>query len=303
MISCPICKKNTIKFIARFRTKSPIFSGCNLLNCLICDMVFTSPMPSDAVLSQYNASYFSTAHSGKPSNQSDLAFFSGIARLRLAFVNCFLESRQIKVNRVFELGPGLGYFAKCWMEQYPGSNYSVVETDGSCHKTLEALGINIVEFSDLTPSDLVVMSHVLEHVSDPISFINSTTYRLRKGGAIFIEVPCQDWKHKKFHEPHILFFDKKSIRFLLDKLGFGDIQVSYYGRPIVELCSRSRLYDKLIAIRGKLINWGVVSPFSKIENGLEILNSPLERAMVRPFLAHRESKDPAWWLRVMARKL
>ena len=303
MITCPVCKNNFIKSTAPFRAKSPVFSGCQRITCLICDMVFAAPMPSDEELSNYNTTYFSTAHSGKPSNPTSLAFYSGIARLRLAFVNRFLDTHQISVSRVFELGPGLGYFAKSWIEQYPASNYSVFETDSSCHKSLVALGANLVELSNLTPSDLVVMSHVLEHVSDPVSFINSTTRGLRKGGAIFIEVPCQDWKHKKFDEPHILFFDKKSIRFLLDKLGFDDIQVSYYGQPISELCSRSLLYDKLMTIRERLINWGIVGPFSKMEDGLEILNSPLEQAMVSPFLAHRESKEPAWWLRVMARKI
>ncbi len=303
MITCPVCKNNSTKFIAPFRAKSPVFFGCQLTTCLICDMVFAAPMPSDAALSNYNTTYFSTAHSGKPSSPSALAFFSGIARLRIAFVNRFLDAHQIRVSRIFELGPGLGYFAKSWMEEYPASNYSVIETDSSCHKSLEALGIKLVEFSDLVTSDLVVMSHVLEHVSDPAAFINSTTRGLRKGGAIFIEVPCQDWKHKKLDEPHVLFFEKKSIQFLLNKLGFGDIQVSYYGQPISELCSRSRLYDKLMSIRGRLINWGFVRPFSKMEDGLEILKSPLERAIVRPFLAHRESNDPAWWLRVMAIKI
>lgn len=303
MMTCPVCDNNSTKDIAIYRSKTPVFSGCSRATCASCEMVYATPMPPEPVLSKYNARYFSAAHAGKPSSLIALAFFSGIARLRLAFVKRFLEGHQIPVNHVLEFGPGLGFFAKSFKELYPSSIYSVVETDSSCHKSLQALGVQIVEASNIDSCDLVVMSHVLEHVSDPVTFLHSATRGLRQGGAIFIEVPCQDWKHKALDEPHVLFFEKKSMQLLLARLGFDDIQVGYYGQSIRSLCSRSWLHNKLMAIRGKLISLGVISPFSTMEEGLEPLSCPLERAMVKPFLAHYESDEPAWWLRVFARKV
>jgi hypothetical protein len=303
MMACPVCGNSSTKDIATFRSQNPVFSGCLRATCTSCDMVYATPMPPESALSEYNARYFSAAHAGKPSSLAALAFFSGIARLRLAFVKRFLDGHHIAVNHVLEFGPGLGFFAKSWKELHPLSAYSVVETDSSCHKSLQALGAQIVEASNIGPSDLVVMSHVLEHVSDPVAFLHSATRRLRRGGAVFIEVPCQDWKHKALDEPHVLFFEKKSIQLLLARLGFDDIQASYYGQPIRVLCSRSWLHNKLMAIRGKLIGLGVISPFSTMAAGLEPLIYPIERAVVKPFLAHRESDEPAWWLRVVARKL
>jgi hypothetical protein len=303
MMACPVCGNNSTKDIAIFRSQNPVFSGCSRATCSSCDMVYATPMPSESALSEYNARYFSSAHSGKPSSPLALAFFSGIARLRLAFVKRFLERHQIVVNHILEFGPGLGFFAKSWKELYPSSIYSVVETDSSCHKSLQALGAQIVDAPNISPSDLVVMSHVLEHVPDPVAFMHSATRGLRQGGAVFIEVPCQDWKHKALDEPHVLFFEKKSIQLLLSRLGFDDIQVSYYGQSIRSLCSRSWLHNKLMGIRGKLIGIGLVSPFASMVAGLEPLSSPIERAIVKPFLAHQESDEPAWWLRVVARKL
>jgi hypothetical protein len=302
MTVCPVCGNNSIKDIATFRSQNPVFSGCSRATCSSCEMVYATPMPPQSALSEYNARYFSAAHAGKPSSLLALAFFSGIARLRLAFVRRFLDGHQIVVNHVLEFGPGLGFFAKSWKELYPSGTYSVVETDSSCHKLLQAIGVRIVEASDIVRSDLVVMSHVLEHVSDPVAFLRSATHGLRQGGAVFIEVPCQDWKHKMLDEPHVLFFEKKSMELLLARLGFKDIQVNYYGQSIRSLCSRSWFSNKLIAIRGKLIGLGLVSPFSSMTAGLEPLSCPIERAMVKPFLAHHESDEPAWWLRVVARK-
>jgi hypothetical protein len=298
-----VCGSGNTKTVAPFRFKNPVFTGCFRAVCADCGMVFASPMPSDAALSAYNASYFSTAHGGQPTSQLVIAFSSGIARLRLAFVKRFLGRHQIAVDRVLELGPGPGYFAKSWMEQSPNSVYSVVETDSSCHESLRALGARLVGASDVVPTDLVVMSHVLEHVSDPTAFVSKATRGLRRGGALFIEVPCMDWEHKALDEPHVLFFDKKPMQQLLAELGFGDIEVAYYGRPVSELRSESWLHSKSMAVRGKLIGWGVVAPFSSRVAGLETLSSPLERAMVAPFCAHRESEQPAWWLRAIARKL
>lgn len=303
MTACPVCTSSNTKIVAPFRYQNPVFTGCSRAVCSDCGMVFASPMPTDAALSAYNANYFSTAHGGQPTNPLVLAFSSGIARLRLAFVKRFLGRHQIAVDRVLELGPGPGFFARSWLEQSSDSVYSVIETDSSCHESLRTLGARLVGASDVVPTDLVVMSHVLEHVSDPVAFVRAATRGLRQGGALFIEVPCRDWEHKALDEPHVLFFDKKPMQLLLSELGFGDIEVSYYGKPVSELRSESWLHTKLMVIRGKLISWGVVAPFSIRVAGLEALNSPLERAMVMPFSAHCECAEPAWWLRAIARKI
>ena len=302
MTACPVCNSTNTKVMAPFRFKNPVFTGCSRAVCLDCEMVFASPMPANAALSAYNASYFSTAHGGQPTNPLVLAFSSGIARLRLAFVKRFLERYQIAVDRVLELGPGPGFFARSWLEHSPGSVYSVIETDSSCHEALKGLGVHLLAACDDVPTDLVVMSHVLEHVPDPVEFVLSATRGLRQGGALFVEVPCKDWEHKALDEPHVLFFDKKPMQQLLMGLGFGDIEIGYYGRPVSDLRTESWIHAKLMAIRGNLISWGIVAPFSRDKVGLESLDSPLERAMVSPYCAHRESAEPAWWLRAVARK-
>lgn len=265
-------------------------------------MVFATPMPSAALLSAYNADYFSEAHGGKPSNRLAVAFFSGIARIRQAFVSFYLRKHGIFARRVLEVGPGPGYFARSWLQAAPKTTYLAVEKDKSCHRLLSELGVRVVNFADVDSVDLVVMSHVVEHVADPVDFVRAATRALNPGGALFVEVPCQDWAHKSIDEPHVLFFDKVSMRRLLDQLGFVDIEIAYFGQTIAQLKKNSIMRSVLLRIRAKLIGWGLVVPFSMTRAGMEPLGDPLERAMVAPLLAHRESSEPAWWLRAVARK-
>jgi len=288
--------------MARFRYENPIFSECSLAICVDCEMVFASPMPSEATLKEYNAHYFSAAHGGQPTNRLAVAFFAGIAGIRHSYVNRFLVKYQITVDNVLEIGPGPGFFARRWLEDMPQSYYFAVETDESCHQVLGKLGVKIIDFAAAPQADLVVMSHVLEHVPDPLGFVRKATHGLRSGGALFIEVPCRDWEHKPIDEPHVLFFDKASMQRLLDDLGFTDIEIAYFGQTIAQLKTPSKFRSLWARIRTKLISWGMVAPFAGSSNGLNVLANPLHRAMVGPYGAHLESKEPAWWLRAVARK-
>lgn len=302
LVLCPICRSSNTRNMARFRYENPIFSQCSLAICTDCEMIFASPMPSEATLLAYNQNYFSAAHGGQPTNKLAIAFFAGIARIRHAFANRFLEKHQIAVNTVFEVGPGPGLFARSWLQDMPQTSYFAVETDESCHQALGELGVKIVGLAESPPVDMVVMSHVLEHVPDPVGFVRAATRGLRPGGALFIEVPCRDWEHKTLDEPHILFFDKAPMRRLLDDLGFTDIEIAYYGQTIARLKSESKFHSILMRVRAKLISWGLVAPFAMTSAGMETLVDPLQRAMVGPYGAHRESTEPAWWLRAVARK-
>jgi len=269
-------------------------------------LVFADPMPSDSTLAEFNARYFSCAHGGKPQSRTATAFFSGIARLRMAYLEPYLARHEITVSRVLELGPGPGFFARNWLERHPSTIYNAIETDSSCHASLKEIGVRLVDPAERQAKeesfDLIVMSHVLEHVSNPIQFISETTQNLRKGGALFIEVPCRDWEHKSIDEPHLFFFDKEPMNCLLENQGFREIKVSYFGQKIAHLRKASKVRSRITALRSRLIGMGVSAPFGKMRRGMEALTSSLERAVLAPYLAHQESMEPAWWLRALAIK-
>jgi SAM-dependent methyltransferase len=303
---CPVCGSDDVEVSGSYRGTHPTFTGLNRAHCRVCDMVFSTPMPPVSALEDYNASYFASAHGGPSRNSLAMAFFSGMAILRLAHIKQYVNSRNMAVSTLLEFGPGSGFFARNWLARYPQTSYRACETDTSCHPVLHEMGIRLVSTSavaeDAMPVDMIVMSHVLEHVANPQNFLMDATRNLRKDGVLFIEVPCRDWEHKSIDEPHLLFFDKGPMQHLLSMLGFDDIEVSYHGMEIDRLRSASVLRSKFISLRFKLIAMGLVAPFARVRPGMEALDNPLERAAVAPFQAHRETQKPAWWLRAIARK-
>ncbi len=142
---------------AVYRGSHPIFSGIGRMHCSACGMGFASPMPVETALGEYNASYFSTAHGGYKSNVVAKAFFSGIARLRMAHIVRYIEVMCIPVGNVLELGPGPGIFAKNWLEKYPKTSYMACETDISCHSSLQKMGVTLLESASKEAS-LVALS-------------------------------------------------------------------------------------------------------------------------------------------------
>ena len=305
--ACPICEGDDSSFLRLYRGEHQFFSDLKLAECHSCGMVFADPMPKEKNLKNYNASYFASAHGGTPNNSVALSFFSAIARLRIAHIERYLIAQQITVSRVLEFGPGPGFFAASWLERHPDSAYMVVETDINCYDGLEKLGVQIIDAESLSDDvesvDLVVMSHVLEHVAEPRIFLDNATKNLRRGGVLFVEVPCLDFKHKSIDEPHLLFFDKGPMKSLLKSMRFEGIQLAYSGQEIDALRSCSVLYKAWIMLRSGLIKRGLFAPFAFKRSGMEVLTSPMERAVAAPYKAHLESSKPAWWLRALARKI
>lgn len=299
---------NETVFVQVYGNRHSIFNNCYIVKCERCAMVFVNPMPDRKELEIYNSGYFDNAHGGMQTHPLTVAFHSAINLLRVLFVYHFFKTEGISVQKILEIGPGGGHFARHWIKMNTQTTqYSGVESDESCHARLISSKVDVFLSIEEVPADrefdLVVISHVLEHTDNPDLFIDQCTRGLRKGGALFIEVPCNDYQHKPSVEPHLLFFDKEPMRFFLRKHGFTIGNISYYGNTIADLAKPTSYLEKMYSkARNLLLSRGVVFPFAGYEPGLEGLGNSLERACVKPFNAHKEQTEPSWWLRVIAIK-
>ena len=306
MCKCPLCNNAAGNSVARSRGHSSLFQGRDLVQCSDCALVFIKPMPTDEELAAYNKSYFANAHGGLPTNPQAMPFFSGIARLRLRHMQSYLNAWGVVPMSVLEIGPGMGHLCTLYKAQMPNIDYAVVESDPGCHKQLHKLGARVFERIDQLDSanerfDLLIISHVLEHTSNPAAFLRPALHLIKPGGGVFIEVPCRDYEFKPQTEPHTLFFDKPSMQRLLTGLGLANLQLTYHGQEVEKLKLKEPILNRMMrrivgwAQRG-LIRFGLFVPV------IDGLDDPAERAAVAPYEAHLIKEPPSWWLRAMARK-
>lgn len=122
-----------------------------------------------------------------------------------------VEDYGIKGKQVVELGCGKGHFLSLLCEK--GDNdgvgfdpsYEGERIDSPASDRIEYIQDFYSEKYTDRPGDLVCCRHVLEHIKDPVSFLNST--RKTVGG-------CKDT---------IIYFEVPNVRLILEKLSIWDI--------------------------------------------------------------------------------
>jgi SAM-dependent methyltransferase len=302
-IICPICNSSIFSVIRKYRSNSKLFHKSFLYKCLNCDFVLTNPKPSDEDLFNYNSNYFISAHGGISKNRDSEAFFESMAIIRFKYIKNYSSLNFNDALSILEIGPGNGHLAKYIKNTNLNILYDSVEADRHCHSNLLFNGINVVEYKNIYKQyDLIIMSHVLEHVSNPFTFLDSYKNFLKLNGYFFIEVPCRDWMHKTLDEPHLLFFEKKSLLYLFEKLNMVPIDIAYYGRTIDSLAKKSLLqyfFNFIIKLFIKLHLERLLVIFVK---DLDFLPTDLHKLIVNSTCAHIRASQPSWWLRVLLKR-
>ena len=302
-MNCPICQSESISFEKKYRYSHDYFSKMSRVSCFECGLHFANPMPKESEMNDYNGNYHDSAHGGSERNIKQQAFFSGLAKTRLDFIKKNVYLKRESPYNILEIGPGPGAFVKVWIESFEKSSYSVIEPDKSCYDDLKRLGVKIIENEIKKVEenyDFIIISHVLEHVTNPKDFLAPFIKQLKKGGYLFVEVPCMDWRHKNIDEPHLLFFDKKAMSVLLKKLNLKIKKQAYYGITHKLLLSPYRQFLK--RLRGFFWRNGITYYHPEKKNIYDLVKNDIETQALLSFDAHKEQSEHSWWLRVISEK-
>lgn len=303
--SCPVCNSISITFVRNYRGDSELFRNLELKKCNNCTFVFADPLPRDEELDKYNSSYFVNAHGGLSSHPMATAYQAAINKVRANYVIEKIQKGKDLNLKILEIGPGTGDFLKFWLQRFPNSEYSILESDLINRERFNGLvNFQYSSFKEIPLNyfDLIVVSHVLEHTNDPKLFLNELSSNLKNVGFMFIEVPCQDYLFKDKDEPHLLFFNKESINQLFNRINMCVVNLGYFGPSITQSFSKkvlNRVYLKIVSLFLKFrITLPVSLFFPKMRNYL----SNLEILMILPSEAIREKSNPSWWLRAVVSK-
>jgi SAM-dependent methyltransferase len=161
-------------------------------------------------------------------------------------------------SKVLDVGSGDGFVIQTMQNKgFKDVDFFATDPSPVCLQKLKALGANA--FSSLQEVsernfDLVIMGQVVEHISEPIPFLEPIIELVKNGGYIYIDVPQRDDKCKPLNEPHVLFYSKESLLNLVEKLNLKVVRVTGYGVKLGNwIFPKSLLHRGFCKIR-KLLN-------------------------------------------------
>ncbi len=197
-----------------------------LLRCEQCDLVMAESVWRPAANEQLNEASFGndrkSVHSFWVRMFETLNNRRTISRLRRA-------GDAGGGGRLLEIGVGSGSF----MAHAKLRGYSPLGCDLSaaiCRRVERNTGLSmhcgpLESLGDERPFDVVVMNHMLEHVSDPIVLLKAVRARLKPGGVLHLAVPnAAAWEARlpgwNSYEPyHLLYFTPRTLRLAAEQAG------------------------------------------------------------------------------------
>lgn len=121
---------------------------------------------------------------------------------------------------ILDYGGGTGGMMQKFLEA--GHECSVVDYVETTIPGVQRLGASLVEIPPTQVFDVIICSHVLEHLHDFVGVLRSLTGHLSDVGILYVEVPQEVWDGVPLPpEPvtHINFFTVASLRVALERSG------------------------------------------------------------------------------------
>lgn len=179
--------------------------------------------------------------------------------------------------RVFEVGAGYGFNLAEFLSRFPGIA-AVTDEVSSIASAHHAPQIARGDLAD-GGNDVVILSHVLEHFSDPVALLRRAAASLNPGGVVVIEVPNDVDGIIRYNgpdEPHLLFFELGTLESVLRQACLQVLDIYGAGPPNVR---------DTLALRAKRLVRDILNAF------------PPTNALFQRRASARISGDPAFGLR------
>lgn len=216
---CPICSNSKITVLSTYPGD---FLICDELNrCDNCDITFASPLPDQSTLEYYYKSGSYTTLNQSVNEEAFIAFSYKLSLSRYELIEKFAKSLP-RPGLILDIGAGKAIMGKALKDRWGSCTYDVVEPDTEISESYGDWVDDIYTEIHEAPKrkyDLVVMNQVLEHVIDPVTFIEAASDLLNQNGFLYIDVPYHDYKFKPSVSPHLFFYSTKSLTKLLNGIG------------------------------------------------------------------------------------
>jgi 2-polyprenyl-3-methyl-5-hydroxy-6-metoxy-1,4-benzoquinol methylase len=231
-INCPACDSSNYN---HYCTKM----NFDWTRCSDCSTIFVNPCPSEKALEEFYTSSKSMEFWDKIFKESEKVRKEKIFHPRIEFVKEILKKYEINYcKKMIDVGAGYGWFCELAKQENMAENIIAIDPSKLfCDACKKIEGIEVIEstIEKYTQNDanLIVNFELISALFNPRSFIESCYNGLAKDG-IFIcsttngtGLDLEILKERNDSVvPHLLnLFNPKSIKILLESIGFKNIQV------------------------------------------------------------------------------
>lgn len=183
-----------------------------LVYCKNCGFVCYSPRPTEEDITTKYVYLNSFPHLNKPKTPSGrIAEIVDRRSRRLYQIAKKYVAQQSPV--VLDYGGYDGRLLKHFVKH--GCKSYLVDYKDKIIDGVEKIGSSVADIPENFRFDMIICSHVIEHVSDPVGLLHSFRPFLKDDGVLYVEVPMEVWKGIPIaHEPvtHVNFFTKDSLK-------------------------------------------------------------------------------------------
>ncbi len=264
----------------------------SVARCRRCAQVVTTPVPADI------GKYYPAGYYGDKQGRRFPAVMEWLQEKLYAWRSGqVLRRLQRKNAKVLDIGCGRGLLLRAF--QRNGCDVTGTEfSDGACRFAREVLKLPVrvgllqeLNFPD-NSFDVVVMWHVLEHVSDPRPTLAEVSRILRPGGMFLVAVPnfgspeARLAKAGWFHldcPRHLSHHTSASLSRILGEAGLSPTWVSFLAPEYDNFSFVQSLLNWLGVRPNLLYNW-LRSQSAKVVGGKRPLGSIVATALLVPVL-------------------
>ncbi len=236
----PACNNSPLK---KNGFESEIVGELDIVMCKKCSHVFNRLADPEIISRIYDKTDFS---SGIPSTPVMLERYQHIITNALGEEHC-------KDKVILEVGASNFVFSELLLET--GAAKIIAFEPANFHTENPAIihvqdyySLNLIPEEYTGKVDLIILRHVLEHITDPIPFIrDSLSNALNVGSKIYIELPDinDSLKHRRIYDffyDHVSYFSPELLEGLLSLFGFKVLKRTWMinGQHFGLLCEKIR---------------------------------------------------------------
>lgn len=132
-----------------------------------------------------------------------------------------------KYNKIIEIGASHGYLANRLIDRLGKVEYTIVEPNSNLNSSRIKVITGYIEeyYSEISKKDCIIHSHVLEHMYNPVEFVDNISRYAEIGADIFVSIPnfkgfIDSGALNSLNFEHTFLLDPKHAELMFENAGF-----------------------------------------------------------------------------------